>query len=186
MIDRRGGARFLKEASLRVGVAHESRREELERHQAAKPEVLGLVDYAHAAGADFGDDAIVGDGLADLQGFTRTESYTCAGRSVGAPERFFFYDGEPTSKHGQELGSVFQRVFATAKPADKGGLPHRFRDTFAVSLLLKGVSIEIVSKLLGHCSIKVTERHDSPWVKARQDQLEAEVRRIWATADSSL
>jgi integrase len=45
-------------------------------------------------------------------------------------------------------------------------------------LLLKGVSIEIVSKLLGHSSIKVTERHYAPWVKARQEQLETEVRRI--------
>jgi hypothetical protein len=36
-----------------------------------------------------------------------------------------------------------------------------------------------VSKLLGHSSIKITERHYAPWVKARQDQLEADVRRIW-------
>jgi len=53
------------------------------------------------------------------------------------------------------------------------------RDTFAVSLLLKGVSLHSVSKVLGHSSIKITERHYAPWVKARQDQLEAEVRRIW-------
>lgn len=32
---------------------------------------------------------------------------------------------------------------------------------------------------------KVTERHYSPWVKARQDQLETEVRRIWATPDTA-
>jgi integrase/recombinase XerD len=46
---------------------------------------------------------------------------------------------------------------------------------------LKGVSLEIVSKLLGHSSIKVTERHYAPWIKARQDLLETEVRRIWTT-----
>jgi hypothetical protein len=28
-------------------------------------------------------------------------------------------------------------------------------------------------------SIKITERHYAPWAKARQEQLEAEVRRIW-------
>jgi hypothetical protein len=33
--------------------------------------------------------------------------------------------------------------------------------------------------LLGHSSIKVTERHYSPWVRARQEQLEADVRRTW-------
>jgi integrase/recombinase XerD len=60
-----------------------------------------------------------------------------------------------------------------------------FRDTFAVSLLLKGVSLESVSKLLGHSSIKITERHYAPWVKARQEQLEAEVRRIWSPTDAA-
>jgi integrase len=100
-------------------------------------------------------------------------------------ERFFFYDG--TSQRESMVKSwdrVFQKVFAKADPVINGGHPHRFRDTFAVSLLLKGVSLDIVSKLLGHRSIKVTERHYSPWVKARQDQLETEVRRIW-TADTA-
>jgi integrase len=49
-----------------------------------------------------------------------------------------------------------------------------------VSLLLQGVSLESVSKPLGHTSIKVTERHYAPWVKARQDLLESDVRRTWA------
>jgi integrase/recombinase XerD len=48
-----------------------------------------------------------------------------------------------------------------------------------VSLFLNGVCLDSVSKLLGHSSIKITERHYAPWVKARQEQLEAEVRRIW-------
>jgi hypothetical protein len=42
-----------------------------------------------------------------------------------------------------------------------------------------------VSKLLGHSSIKITERHHAPWVKARQEQLEAEVRRIWSPTDAA-
>ena len=39
--------------------------------------------------------------------------------------------------------------------------------------------MEHVSVLLGHSSIKVTEKHYSPWVRARQEQLEADVRRTW-------
>jgi integrase len=53
------------------------------------------------------------------------------------------------------------------------GHTHRFRDTFAVALLEKGATIENVSRLLGHTSIKITERHYSPWVKSRQDALDA-------------
>jgi len=36
-----------------------------------------------------------------------------------------------------------------------------------------------MSVALGHSSIKVTEKHYSPWVRARQEQLEADVRRTW-------
>jgi integrase/recombinase XerD len=34
-----------------------------------------------------------------------------------------------------------------------------------------------VSVLLGHSRIKVTEKHYSPWLRARQERLEADVRR---------
>jgi integrase len=54
-----------------------------------------------------------------------------------------------------------------------------FRDTFAVELLLAGVPIDQVSTLLGHGSVKMTEKHYLPWVEARQKQLTASVRRAW-------
>ena len=77
------------------------------------------------------------------------------------------------------MGPRVSESIRNGKTGGEGWSPAPIRDTFAVSLLLKGVSIEIVSKLLGHSSIKVTERHYAPWVKARQKQLETEVRRIW-------
>jgi len=49
---------------------------------------------------------------------------------------------------------------------------HMLRDTFAVELLLEGVPLEEVSKLLTHTSVAVTEKHYSPWVKARREKLE--------------
>jgi integrase len=68
-------------------------------------------------------------------------------------------------------------VFKEAGVPD--GHAHRFRDTFAVELLKAGVPMERASVLLGHSSIRVTERDYSPWVRARQEQLEAYVRRTW-------
>ena len=74
---------------------------------------------------------------------------------------------------------TLRKVFSLADPPITDGHAHRFRDTFAVELLLSGVDLQDVSILLGHSSIKVTERHYSPWVKARQTRLEAEVARAW-------
>jgi integrase len=51
---------------------------------------------------------------------------------------------------------------------------HMLRDTFAVQMLLAGVSLEKVSRLLTHKSVRVTEKHYAPWIKARELQLEEE------------
>jgi integrase/recombinase XerD len=59
------------------------------------------------------------------------------------------------------------------------------RDTFAVEMLLAGVPLEQVSILLGHKSVKITEKHYAPWVKARQEQLAANVRKAWNSFDKS-
>jgi integrase len=58
------------------------------------------------------------------------------------------------------------------------------RDTFAVEMLLAGVPLEQVSILLGHKSVKITEKHYAPWVKARQEQLAANVRKAWSALDN--
>jgi integrase len=47
-------------------------------------------------------------------------------------------------------------------------------------LLLAGVPIERVSILLGHQSIKVTEKHYAAWTDARQRQTEEDLQRAWA------
>jgi hypothetical protein len=73
---------------------------------------------------------------------------------------------------------AFRRLCEVAGVKD--GHPHRFRDTFAIELLLAGVPIERVSILLGHSSVKITERHYAPWVRERQEQLEGDLERTWA------
>jgi len=72
-----------------------------------------------------------------------------------------------------------RKVFKTAKVPQAH--PHRFRHTFAVELLKKGVPIEEVSILLGHSSVRITERHYASWVQARQDLLKAHVSKTWET-----
>jgi integrase/recombinase XerD len=59
------------------------------------------------------------------------------------------------------------------------GHPHQLRDTFAVHLLSSGIPLEEVSKALGHASIRVTEKHYAPWVKARQNRLDSLIAGTW-------
>lgn len=66
-----------------------------------------------------------------------------------------------------------------------GGHAHRFRDTFAVELLLKGVDLVDVSILLGHASVKVTEKHYSAWVATRQRRMEEAVAKTWVNETRS-
>ena len=90
------------------------------------------------------------------------------------------------SGNGQEQSAVthwqddMRTLFKAAKIESAGNmLSHRLRDTFAVDLLEKGVPLEEVSKLLGHESIKTTERHYARWVKGRQDRLDKLVIATW-------
>jgi integrase/recombinase XerD len=68
--------------------------------------------------------------------------------------------------------------------SSKRSHPHMFRDTFAVEMLLAGVPLEQVSMLLGHKSVKITEKHYAPWVEARQEQLAVNVRKSWTVVEA--
>ena len=53
--------------------------------------------------------------------------------------------------------------------------PHRLRDTFAVRKLLAGTSIDDLSRLLGHSSVKITEQYYARWCRSRRARLEGVV-----------
>jgi integrase/recombinase XerD len=78
----------------------------------------------------------------------------------------------------KKIRKVFEK--AQVDIGDSTLVSHRFRDTFSVELLLAGVPIERVSILLGHSSVRITERHYNPWVRSRQEQLEADLRQAWS------
>jgi site-specific recombinase XerD len=93
---------------------------------------------------------------------------------------YFFWNGTASSnslmaKWHRALAGVFKRSGV------KDGHSHRIRDTFSVALLKKGVSLEVVSELLGHANITITKKHYAPWVKERQDLLESAVQKTWET-----
>jgi integrase/recombinase XerD len=97
-------------------------------------------------------------------------------RKVSDP--YWFWTGAGTVEScSKNWRAQFLEMFKIAKIP--GGHPHRLRDTYAVELLLAGVPMEQVSVLLGHQSIRVTERHYAPWVKSRQAQLEDSLRSAW-------
>jgi integrase/recombinase XerD len=94
---------------------------------------------------------------------------------------YFFWSGNGLPKTTvADWQRSLRKLFEIANV--KGGHAHRFRDTFAVELLLAGIPIDQVSVLLGHSSVKVTEKSYAPWVKARQEQLEAAVVKAWGAS----
>jgi integrase/recombinase XerD len=80
---------------------------------------------------------------------------------------------------GMRIKAIFD--LAEISKAGTAAVSHRFRDTFAVALLVANVPMERVSILLGHGSIKITEKSYAPWVKSRQEQLEKDIARAWST-----
>ncbi len=102
--------------------------------------------------------------------------------------RYIFWDGkgEKASFTGRFGSHQVHAAFEKAEIPDVCKMKsHRLRDTFAVSLLEKGVPLEEVSKLLGHESIRTTEKHYAKWVKSRQQRLKSLVVGTWATAEEA-
>jgi integrase/recombinase XerD len=99
--------------------------------------------------------------------------------------RYFFWSGNGLPKtFVANWQRAYMGLFTVADIRKPDGTPkrchcHMFRDTFAVEMLMAGVPIDQVSNLLGHSSVRLTEKHYSLWVRARQDQLEKSVQAAW-------
>ena len=69
IVQRGGGAGFAAEAFQSLRIAGSLIREKFDGHGAAEADVFGFVDDAHAATADFFDDAVVGNRASDHRRF---------------------------------------------------------------------------------------------------------------------
>jgi integrase/recombinase XerD len=98
---------------------------------------------------------------------------------------YFFWTGSGTMKTivtnwERSYAKLFKLAALTQRDGTpKRAYPHMLRDTFAVESLLSGMSIHQVSTILGHSSIKVTEKSYMPWVRARQNSLNDAVFNSW-------
>ncbi len=80
-----------------------------------------------------------------------------------SPLVFSTASGLPMKNMDKRLGRVWKRVMVPHAHA------HRFRDTFAVNLLLRGASLYDVAKLMG-ISVQTAERHYAPYVPELQQR----------------
>jgi len=93
---------------------------------------------------------------------------------------YIFWSGKGDEESAtKNWAKYLARLFDDAEITSGHMRSHRLRDTFAVDLLSKGVPMEEVSKLLGHESIKTTERSYARWAKTRQDRLNSLVTATW-------
>lgn len=169
-------------------------------HKAVR--VRGLVQTMRWSGLAIRDavtlrrDEIIHDKAKGLYRIVTSRQKTGTHVSVPVPpdvaaEILAVLNGNPvyvfwSTGNGKEQSAVtnwqhdLRQLFRDAGIKSAGNmLSHRLRDTFACDLLEKGVPLEEVSKLLGHESIKTTERHYAKWVKGRQDRLDALVTGTW-------
>jgi integrase len=93
-------------------------------------------------------------------------------------ERRLFWSGNGTLKSALE--SWRKRFVSLAELAGvKDAHFHRFRHTFSVNLLQRGVPVETVATVLGNTPA-IVSRHYSAFVESRQKALEEAIRGAWA------
>jgi integrase len=91
-------------------------------------------------------------------------------------EYYFFPGNDGTLETWKKKWSVIlQPVYEKASVKYRS---HAWRDTFVYKMLRAGVSIEIISRLLGHTNVKMTWEHYSAWVPELQERLETAVRAV--------
>ncbi|PYV65022.1 MAG: hypothetical protein DMG97_33305 [Acidobacteria bacterium] len=97
--------------------------------------------------------------------YTHPNYFLWSGRSKRKSEvsNWIKIFGKILAKATEKHPKLFQESDGQSKP----GHLHMLRDTFAVEYLLAGMPLEEVSRLLGHSSVLITQKHYAPWVLER-------------------
>lgn len=108
-------------------------------------------------------------------GLRATEFYELKPHSVSSDTSILTVEGKGRKRRHVPLNQTAREILPRIEPATPNALllmcyriaskakipqfgPHAFRHLFATQLLLKGVPIALVSKMLGHASIRTTEQ----------------------------
>jgi integrase/recombinase XerD len=102
---------------------------------------------------------------------------------------YFFWSGRSRARAACGVWNrSFNRLWKLVDPPldlrDRGGNrmrphPHMFRDTFAVEFLIAGGSMRELATLLGN-TVRICEKHYTPFVPELAEALNAKVRNSWA------
>ncbi|MQA84374.1 MAG: tyrosine-type recombinase/integrase [Streptosporangiales bacterium] len=87
--------------------------------------------------------------------------------------RLFFHNGDGTPRKYHQIKRDWDAVVTAAdiRPkGDEGTGIHRLRHTYAGDLIRQGVDIYVVSRLMGHSSVRVTEKY---YAHLRKETLES-------------
>lgn len=72
---------------------------------------------------------------------------------------FYFLSRSGNKLHTVNVGQVVKRACNYLDISSHKAYPHNFRHTFAVNMLKNTNYIYLVSKLLGHCNVSITEEY---------------------------
>lgn len=72
-------------------------------------------------------------------------------------DEYYFLSRSGNKLHTVNVGQVVKRACKDLDIAMNKAYPHNFRHTFAVNMLKNTKDVYLVSKLLGHCNVSITE-----------------------------
>lgn len=72
-------------------------------------------------------------------------------------DEYYFLSRSGNKLHTVNVGQVVKRACKDLDIAMNKSYPHNFRHTFAVNMLKNTKDVYLVSKLLGHCNVSITE-----------------------------